>query len=204
MHAVSQSPVPSLARERRILKPACPESGRGAVTVPDSGVAVEHEQVVEAEQLARGLRRPRPSDSVEEIGETETIVRYVGSSNYEAVGISEREREVLEVVEVEEQVVLSGVVSGPTKGKYWVGVGVVEAAGMDEKGDTQVASRSDLLGPAYSGSAQMVGGEKVERVCATQRNRLRPRWAHIHSNDLLGGDPMSGEGRTAESAEAKR
>lgn len=153
MHAVSQNPVPSLGREKRILKPVCPESGRGAVTIPGSGVAAGHEQVEEAEQLARELRRPRPSDSVGEIGETETAVRYVDSSNYEVVGISERKREALEAVEVEEQVVLCGVVSGLMKGKYWVGVGVVEAAGMDERDDTQVASRSDLLGPACSGSA---------------------------------------------------
>lgn len=151
MHAVSQNQVPSLVRERQILKSACPESGRGAVTIPDSGVAAGHEHVEEAEQLARELRRPRPSDSVEVIGETERAVRYVDSSNYEVVGISEREREALEVVEAEEQVVLSGVASGLMKGKCWVGV--VEVAGMDGKDDTQVASRSDLLGPAYSGSA---------------------------------------------------
>lgn len=143
--------MPSLAREKRILKPVCPESECGAVTVPGSGVAAGHEQVEEAEQLARELRRPRPSDLVEEIGETETAVRCVGSSNYQVVGISERKREALEAVEVEEQVVICGVASGLMKGKCWVGV--VEAAGMDEGDDTQVASRSDLLGPACSGSA---------------------------------------------------
>ena len=51
---------------------------------------------------------------MEESEETETAVRCVDSSNFEAVGISEKERKALEVVEVEEQVVLSELM----KGKY--------------------------------------------------------------------------------------
>jgi hypothetical protein len=50
-------------------------------------------------------------------------VQVVGSSNSEAVDISEKGQEVLGVVGVVgvgEQVALFGAVSGRVKGKYWV------------------------------------------------------------------------------------
>jgi len=42
--------------------------------------------------------------------------------------------------------------------------------GAGEGDDMQVVSWSDLLEPAYSGSAQAVGGGKAERVYAIQKN----------------------------------
>ena len=56
---------------------------------------------------------------------------------------------------------ISGVVSRRAKGKCWVGVGVrwraklamEEEAAVGERYSIQVGSWSDLLGPAYSGSA---------------------------------------------------
>jgi hypothetical protein len=47
-------------------------------------------------------------------------VQVVGSSNSEAVDISEKGQEVLGVVGVGEQVALFGAVSGRVKGKCWV------------------------------------------------------------------------------------
>lgn len=49
--------------------------------------------------------------------ETEETVQDFGLPNCEAVGISEKERKALEVVEVVERAVLSGVVYWLVKGK---------------------------------------------------------------------------------------
>ena len=78
------------------------------------------------------------------------------------------------------------------------------AAGEGEEHDIQVASLSD--GPRHVGSdsVSVVYDERAGRVYATQQIRLPPRQAHTWSSDLLVGGPMSGEGRAAESAEAKR
>lgn len=107
--------MPSLAREKQFLKSACPESGREAVIAPGSAAAAEHGPV--REPLVREPYRPHLEDLEERKGETEVAVQFVvGSSNPEAVGISAKEREVLEVG-AEEQVVLIGVVSEQVKGK---------------------------------------------------------------------------------------
>ena len=48
--------------------------------------------------------------------------------------------------------------------RLWVVV--VGGEGVDERRNIQFVSWSDLLGPAYSGSAQVVGGEKGEKAYA--------------------------------------
>jgi hypothetical protein len=61
VYATSQHPMPSLAREKRILKSACHKSGREGATAPDLGVVAEHGQVQEAvKPLVLQLDRPRP------------------------------------------------------------------------------------------------------------------------------------------------
>jgi len=54
---------------------------------------------------------------VEENGKAEIAAQFVGSSNCEAVGTSDKERGVVEVVGVEEQVAQSGAVSARVKDK---------------------------------------------------------------------------------------
>ena len=61
---------------------------------------------------------------MEENGGIGAAAQSVGSLDHEAAGISGSERVPLEVEVVEEQVALSGVVSGPVLGKYLVGAGV--------------------------------------------------------------------------------
>ena len=55
---------------------------------------------------------------MEENGGIGAAAQSVGSLDHEAAGISGSERVPLEVEVVEEQVALSGVVSGPVMGKY--------------------------------------------------------------------------------------
>ena len=47
---------------------------------------------------------------------------------------------------------------------------VVEGEAVNERCNIQFVSWWDLLGPAYSGSAQVVGGEKVGKAYATRHD----------------------------------
>lgn len=78
-------------REKQILSSVCLESRCEAALAPDSEVSAEHGQEQGAvKPLDRGQDRPHPSDLVQS-GRSEAAVRFGGSPNSEAVGISEKE-----------------------------------------------------------------------------------------------------------------
>ena len=75
---------------------------------------------------------------------------------------------------------------------------------VDGRCNVRAASWLDASERAYSGSAQAECGEKAGRVFAARQNWLLLGYTHTHSSDSLVGDPMSGGGRGADFAEAKR